>query len=114
MRRRILFGLAMVAVVALVSVAALADDTYLATPHALAGPHFHQYMVVRPDLNGGSESKPTPPPVIPSKVLPSPEMTAGAGGKGPVRGNSGSVLMATASPEVLLESRLRSLAHELR
>src|SRR5215470_10036069 len=103
MRRRMLFGLVLVAIVALVSVTAFADDSYLVTPHAILGPHFHQYMVVRPDLNGGSESKPTPPPVIPTKVSPFPESSGlgkGIGGHSP----TGSVLMATASPQMLLEN----------
>jgi len=108
-----LFGLVLVAVVALVSAAALADDSYLATPHATAGPHFHQYMVVRNDLKG-SEAKPQPPPIIPSKVLDLPESSSAGIGKGLGRTSTGSVLMATASPQMVLENRLRSLALELR
>ena len=113
MRRRMLFGLVLVAVVALVSVAALADDSYLATPHATAGPHFSQCMVVRNDLKG-SEAKPQAPPVIPSKALQLPESSNAGIGKGIGRMSTGSVLMATASPQMVLENHLRSLALEMR
>ncbi|HEX4825445.1 MAG TPA: hypothetical protein VFV19_14165 [Candidatus Polarisedimenticolaceae bacterium] len=110
MRRRIVFGLCLVAVVALVSVATFADDSYLATPHAVIGPHFHEYMVVRNDLKG-SEQKPAPPPIM--KDIPA--IDSSAAGKSSVgRMSTGNVLMATASPEMLLENRLRSLAHEMR
>jgi hypothetical protein len=111
MRRRIVFGLFLVAVVALGSVAALADDSYLATPHATEGPHFHQYMVVRSDLKGSEEKPQTP--VSSSKDIPVVDMrSAGTGSLD--RMSSSSVLMATATPEMKLENRLRSLARELR
>jgi len=109
-----LFGLVLVAVIALGSVAAFADDSWVVTPHARPGPHFAKVMVVRNDLKGAA-GKETPNQAggVPKGI---PSIEASAPGKSMV-GNKGlgnAVTVATASPETMLENRLRSLALELR
>jgi hypothetical protein len=91
----------------------LANDSFMATPHATIGPHFHQHMVVRSDLKS-SESKPQSP-AGPMKDIPTVDSSvAGKNPLGRTGGSNSGIMMATSTPQMMLENRLRSLALELR
>lgn len=117
MRGRTLVGIVLMAVMVLGSMAAFAEDKPYPNPRAEKGPIIGKKLVLRRDV--ARPGNPVlPPGVVLKPVDPGSGMTAFGGPAGSnVAGRgaaAGATLVATASPQVTLENRLKSLAKELR
>ena len=114
MRRTLKVGFTFTALVGMGALAALATETvYTRAP---MGPRYGaKEMVKRHDL--GSSQQKQDGPGVPSKPHPVIDSGRLAGGKslgGYSKATGAGVAMATASPQVVLEGRLKSLANDLR
>ena len=115
MRRTLTIGFTLIAIVALSGVTAFAYvDPYAASPHPIMGPRLSPHMVARRDVGTPG---PAPTPYNPSKPIPVVEAVAGSGpGLSGLAGHEGrgSTSVVAVTPQMRLESSLKSLAQELR
>jgi len=114
MRRKILFGITLTAVVAFSAVAIFAyTDPYASSGHPTIGPRIARYMVARNDVGTGGPLQ-TPPP---DSMKPIPVQLSVARPGNTMSGintHSGSIMVATTTPQARLEGSLKSLALDLR
>lgn len=114
MRRPLKVGFSFAALVGMSALMAFAEYDTVYSPRAPLGPQYGRIMVKRSDL--GITHQKGDGPAAPNKPHPIVESrTAGGGNLGGHRMSSGGgIPVASASPQVVLESRLKSLANDLR
>ena len=117
MRRTLKVGFTFTALVGMSALMAFASSDTVYTPRAPMGPRYGgKVMVKRSDL-GSSQQKQDPPgtPTKPRPVIDAGRLVGGGSVGGHVKKSTGGgVPIASASPQVVLENRLKSLANDLR
>jgi len=115
MRRTLKVGFTFTALVGMSALAALANADTVYTPRAPMGPQYGKVMVKRHDLGSSQQKQDTPgTPSKPRPVIDGGRLVGGGSLGGHVKKAGGGVPMAAASPQVVLENRLQSLANDLR
>jgi hypothetical protein len=114
MRRKLTVGITLAAFIALSALAAFAyTDPYVSSGRPSIGPRIAKVMVARNDVGTGTPRPNTPPTT--TKPIPIDQAVTGPGNTmSGINTHTGSTPMAIATPQVALESRLKSLALDLR
>jgi hypothetical protein len=116
MRRTLMVGFTITALVGMSALVALASSDTVYTPRAPMGPLYGgKVMVKRNDLGSTSYKNDSPgTPTKPHPVIDGGRLAGGGSLGGHVKSSGGGVAMASASPQFVLENRLKSLANDLR